>query len=83
MRLELLEENVGRNLKETVWHEENDEGIVVQSAVGVFGVDQMEILSEVENLGVGNVDAICSIQSAHAIEVSRAHNTYPGRPRGT
>lgn len=83
VRLELLEEDVGRNLEQTVRHEEDDECVVVLCAIGIVRINEFEVLGKVEDIGVGNVDAVCVVQLARALAALRAQNTYLGRPRDT
>ena len=51
MRLEFLEQDIARNLEEDVWHEENDERVVV------FMLLQVKILGQASNIGVCDVDS--------------------------
>lgn len=55
-RSKLLEEHVGRNLKEDVGHEEDDYGGVEARR----RVEHIEVFAEVVDLGVGNIDAVYS-----------------------
>lgn len=62
--LELFEENVGGDLEEAVWNEEDDKGgIVLCRRVVDFAVMayvKLEIFGQAENVGIGNVDTIYS-----------------------
>jgi hypothetical protein len=53
MGLEALEKNVGGNLKEDVWHEEDDEGGIV------FCLFEAEFFGQANNVGIGDVYTIC------------------------
>lgn len=53
MGLELLEQDVGRDLEQDVGHEEDDEGVVVEGAV------EAQLLGEAEDVCVGDVDPVC------------------------
>lgn len=52
-RLELLQKNVGGNLKEAVRDEEDDEGGVV------FVVLESKLLGQAKDISIGNVHAVC------------------------
>jgi len=48
---EFLENNVGWNLKEDIWHKENDQGSVV------LVVDQLQFGGQTKDISIGDIDS--------------------------
>lgn len=52
MRLEPLQENIGRDLRKHIRYEEDDQGRIV------FDIAQIEVLRKIEDIRVRDVDAV-------------------------
>lgn len=63
--LEALEEDVGRDLEENVWHEEDDEGGIV------FGFFEAKLFRKTKDVGIGNIDTVYELRNESVVCDSR------------
>jgi hypothetical protein len=61
MGLEALEKNIGGDLEEDVWHEEDDKGGVV------FCLFETKLFRETKDIGVGDIDTVCTLRDKSVI----------------
>jgi hypothetical protein len=61
MGLEALEKNVGGDLEEDVWHEEDDEGGVV------FCLFKAKLFRETKDVGVGDIDTVYKLRDQSVV----------------
>lgn len=51
---EFLQQDVGWDLKEDVWYEEDDQRIVVEGTI------QLKLGGQAKYVGIGNIDSVCA-----------------------
>lgn len=51
MRLKLFEQDIARDLKDDIWHEEDDEGVVVLMVL------QLEFFRHARDICIGDIDS--------------------------
>jgi hypothetical protein len=61
MGLETLEENVGGDLEENVWHKEDDEGGIV------FGLFETKLFRKTKDVGIGNIDTVYELRDKSVV----------------
>ena len=65
MGLETLEENVGGDLEENIWHEEDDEGGIV------FSFFETKLFRKTKDVGIGNIDTVYELRDESVVCDSR------------
>ncbi|KFY88461.1 hypothetical protein V498_06789 [Pseudogymnoascus sp. VKM F-4517 (FW-2822)] len=58
MRAQFLEQDVGRDLEEDVWHEEDCKGGVVSDARGAGLIGEVEVFDQAKSLRISDVDSV-------------------------